>query len=113
MYDKENLMAQSKKENFSRSEIELSEFGKALAHPARVKILKILIDKNACICGDIVGLLPLAQSTVSQHLKELKRTGLVSGDIEGPKVCYCINKSAVIKMKKEVDKLFSKICGCD
>jgi DNA-binding transcriptional ArsR family regulator len=100
-------MAQAKTEEFSKSEIELAGFGKAIAHPARIKILQILIDKNACICGDIVDLLPLSQSTVSQHLKELKKSGLISGEIEGPKTCYCVNNSAVQKMKKLFDKYFA------
>lgn len=70
---------------------ELAELAKALGHPARLEILKVLADKNICICGEIVEVLPLSQSTVSQHLKELKRVGLIQGEIEGKKSCYCIN----------------------
>ncbi|MEO8797919.1 MAG: metalloregulator ArsR/SmtB family transcription factor, partial [Polyangiaceae bacterium] len=69
---------------------ELASFSKALGHPARVKIIRILLRKNACVCGDIVEELPLAQSTVSQHLKVLKDAGLIRGDVDGPRVCYCI-----------------------
>lgn len=72
---------------------ELANLFKALAHPARIKILKHLLDENRCVCGRIVELLPLAQSTVSQHLKILKEVGLVQGEVEGPKTCYCVNKT--------------------
>lgn len=70
----------------------LARLAKAVGHPARVTILRVLIDRDSCVCGEIVGELPLAQSTVSQHLKILKESGLVQGDIDGPKVCYCVNK---------------------
>lgn len=69
----------------------LARLAKALAHPARVTIVRMLIERASCVCGEIVEELPLAQSTVSQHLKILKQSGLVQGDIDGPKVCYCIN----------------------
>jgi predicted transcriptional regulator len=64
------------------------------------------------MCGDIVDLLPLSQSTVSQHLKELKRVDLIQGDIDGPKVCYCVNNKTLLKAKKELDKLFNQVCVC-
>lgn len=66
-------------------------WAKALAHPARIAILQLLIQKQSCICGEIVSELPLSQSTVSQHLKAMKEAGLIVGTIDGPKVCYCIN----------------------
>ena len=78
---------------------ELASLSKALGHPARVKILRILVRKNACICGDIVDELPLAQSTVSQHLKVLKDAGLIRGDVDGPRVCYCIEPRALRRLK--------------
>ncbi|GMV15208.1 MAG: winged helix-turn-helix transcriptional regulator [Polyangiaceae bacterium] len=78
---------------------ELASLAKALGHPARVKILRILVRKNACICGDIVEELPLAQSTVSQHLKVLKEAGLIRGDVDGPRVCYCIEPRALRRLK--------------
>ncbi len=84
-------MALNKKELFEEEDILLSEMAKSLAHPARIKILKILAEKNTCICGEIVEILPLAQATVSQHLIELKKAGLVKGTIDGAKSCYCIN----------------------
>lgn len=70
----------------------LARLAKAVAHPARVTILRMLIERDSCVCGEIVGELPLAQSTVSQHLKIMKESGLVQGDVDGPKVCYCVNK---------------------
>lgn len=78
---------------------ELASLAKALGHPARVKILRILVRKNACICGDIVEELPLAQSTVSQHLKVLKDAGLIRGEVDGPRVCYCIEPRALRRLK--------------
>lgn len=105
-------MAVSKKEEFTQEDIWLADVAKALSHPARIRILKILTEMNVCMCGDIVDLLPLSQSTVSQHLKELKRVGLIQGDIEGAKVCYCVNNKSLQKAKKELDKLFNQICTC-
>lgn len=84
---------------------ELATLSKALGHPARVKIVRILIRKNACICGDIVEELPLAQSTVSQHLKVLKEAGLVRGEIDGPRVCYCIEPRALRRLRALVGGL--------
>ncbi|MDI9342389.1 MAG: metalloregulator ArsR/SmtB family transcription factor [Sediminibacterium sp.] len=84
-------MGLAKSEEFTVKDNRLANYAKALSHPARVAILNLLIKKKACICGDIVDELPLSQSTVSQHLKELKTAGLIKGDIEGVKVCYCID----------------------
>jgi len=112
MNDKGNLMATAKTEEFSKIEIEIAEIAKALSHPARIKILKILNVLNSCMVGSIVDLLPLSQSTVSQHLKELKRVGLIKGEIEGPKICYCINPGVMEKVKTEFNKLFSQVCKC-
>jgi len=78
---------------------ELATLAKALGHPARVKILRLLIRKNTCVCGDIVDELPLAQSTVSQHLKVLKDAGLVRGDVDGPRVCYCIEPRTLRRLR--------------
>jgi DNA-binding transcriptional ArsR family regulator len=106
-------MAFSKKNEFTQDDIWLADVAKALSHPARINILKILTEMNVCMCGDIVDLLPLSQSTVSQHLKELKRVGLIQGDIDGPKVCYCVNNQTLQKAKNELDKLFSQVCVCE
>lgn len=74
----------------------------ALAHPIRVRILRILLSRCACICGELVDQLPLAQSTVSQHLKVLKEAGLIQGEVDGPKVCYCVNPAGLAKLKELV-----------
>ncbi|MFC2088401.1 ArsR/SmtB family transcription factor [Calditrichota bacterium] len=105
-------MAVSKADLFNENETLLADLAKALSHPARIKILQILTDLNVCMCGDIVELLPLSQSTVSQHLKELKRVGLIKGEIEGPKVCYCIDKKMIEKAKTIFNNLFSHTCNC-
>ncbi len=78
---------------------ELAALAKAIGHPARVRILRLLVRETACVCGDIVDELPLAQSTVSQHLKVLKEAGLVRGDVEGPRVCYCIEPRALRRLR--------------
>ncbi|MFN2426734.1 MAG: ArsR/SmtB family transcription factor [Candidatus Binatia bacterium] len=78
---------------------ELATLAKAIGHPARIRILRILIRRTACICGDIVDELPLAQSTVSQHLKMLKEAGLIRGEVDGPRVCYCIEPRALHRLK--------------
>lgn len=108
MNDKENDMAKAKIKKFTKTEIQLSELAKALAHPARVRILNILFKNNVCITGDIVDQLPLAQSTVSQHLIELKKAGLIKGEIDGPKTCYCIDNKLAKRAKILLDNFFSK-----
>jgi ArsR family transcriptional regulator len=102
-------MAINKKEEFSQKEQELAAFAKAMSHPARIAILKILAQHNECICGEIVEVLPLSQSTVSQHLKELKTAGLVNGTVDGPRSCYCINWKAFEKFMNEFSFLFNKL----
>ena len=92
-------MGTQKKEVFSATDNELAELAKALGHPARVAILKELAQRNVCVCGEIVDVLPLAQSTVSQHLKELKAAGLITGTVEGVKSCYCTNWEAVARLR--------------
>jgi ArsR family transcriptional regulator len=84
---------------------ELAALAKALGHPARVQILRLLVRRETCICGDIVDELPLAQSTVSQHLKVLKEAGLVRGEIDGPRVCYCVEPRAMRRLKALVGSL--------
>lgn len=97
-------MAYSKADQFKREDIELSKIAKALAHPARISIVKLLAQKNECICNDLVEELPLSQSTVSQHLKELKTAGVIKGSIDGPRVCYCLDWKC---MEKCADLFFS------
>lgn len=102
-------MAFNKKEEFTQKEQELAAFAKAMCHPARIAILKVLAMRNECICGDIVDELPLAQSTVSQHLKELKNAGLIAGTIDGPRSCYYINWKAFEKFNNEFNSLFANL----
>lgn len=105
-------MIHSKTEGINKEFIQLADMARALSHPVRIKILEILTERKTCICGEIVDLLPLSQSTVSQHLKELKRAGFIRGEIEGPKTCYCLNPETVEKSKKMFTELFSKVCQC-
>lgn len=102
-----NQMGLTKTEEFTVKDNKIAKYAKALAHPARIAILQLLIKKQACICGDIVDELPLSQSTVSQHLKELKEAGLIKGDIEGAKVCYCIDEKEWESAKNYISALFS------
>lgn len=95
-------MALARKEKFPRKEADISEFAKALAHPARLAILTTLAEKRECICGDLVLDLPLAQSTVSQHLKALKEIGFVKGTIDGPRSRYCIDWKVFAKYHHEL-----------
>ena len=86
---------------------ELADLAKAFAHPARVQIIRFLLDQDekACICGDICQQIPLAQSTVSQHLKILKRAGLIYGRVDGPRICYYIDRSRMVRFKELIAKL--------
>jgi ArsR family transcriptional regulator len=102
-------MGLSKTEEFTKSQNEIAALAKAMGHPARIAILQFLAQQKSCVCGDIVNELPLSQSTVSQHLKELKKVGLIKGDIEGPSVCYCVDAKALAKSKKMIDELFTVV----
>jgi ArsR family transcriptional regulator len=106
-------MGASKISEYSSKEILLAKYAKALSHPARIAILQLLLKKQACICGDIVNELPLSQSTVSQHLKELKEAGLIKGDIEGVSVCYCIDEKEWNKAQIVLNQLFHKFKPLD
>jgi ArsR family transcriptional regulator len=88
-------MGVSKTEHFTDNQNQMATLMKALGHPARIAIMEYLLKVNACICGDIVNELPLAQPTVSQHLKELKNAGLIKGNVEGTAICYCIDDKAI------------------
>ncbi|QQS29536.1 MAG: winged helix-turn-helix transcriptional regulator [Sphingobacteriales bacterium] len=99
-------MGVTKSEVFSVNDNSVAKYAKALSHPARVAILKLLIQKQSCICGDIVDELPLSQSTISQHLKELKKAGIIKGDIEGAKVCYCIDEKEWNLAQSKLNELF-------
>lgn len=108
-------MGLAKKEEFTVKDNKIAKYAKALSHPARVAILQLLVKKQNCICGDIVDELPLSQSTVSQHLKELKEAGLIKGDINGVKVCYCIDEKEWESAKAYISTLFDSfngVCKC-
>ena len=92
-------MGATKTEHFSEEQNTIANIAKALGHPARVAIIDYLIKVDTCICGDIVNELPLAQPTISQHLKELKHLGLIKGNVEGTSVCYCIDDGNWTEMK--------------
>ncbi len=104
-------MGATKSIEFTVKDNRLAKYAKALAHPARIAILQLLAKKQTCICGDIVDEIPLSQSTVSQHLKELKEAGLIKGDIEGAKVCYCIDEKEWKAAQQSLNKLFDSYKG--
>ena len=95
-------MGTTKAEEFTVKQNRIARYMKALGHPARIAILELLIKRQACVCGDIVDDLPLSQSTVSQHLRELKEAGLITGEIEGTRTCYCIDGKEWENAKKHL-----------
>ena len=108
-------MGLAKVEEFTVRENKIALYAKALAHPARVAIIELLLKKQTCICGDIVDELPLSQSTVSQHLKELKNARLIKGEIEGVTTCYCMDEKEWVQAKQYLGALLNssvntKIC---
>jgi DNA-binding transcriptional ArsR family regulator len=104
-------MGLTKTEEFTKTQNDLAAMAKALGHPARIAILQFLIKQKSCVCGDIVDELPLSQSTVSQHLNELKKVGIIKGDIDGPSVCYCIDEKQWNKIKLALGNLFKSYEG--
>jgi ArsR family transcriptional regulator len=92
-------MGATKTDHFTDKQNAIASLAKAIGHPARVAILEYLMKVDTCICGDIVNELPLAQPTVSQHLKELKNAGLIKGNIEGNAICYCIDEKAIQQLQ--------------
>ncbi|MGE5521923.1 MAG: ArsR/SmtB family transcription factor [Candidatus Dadabacteria bacterium] len=106
-------MGATKSYEFSTKENRVAKYAKALGHPARVAILKFLASQASCQCGDIVEELPLSQSTVSQHLKELKEAGLIKGEVEGARVCYCIDQKEWKAAQAWINQLFDSYKGID
>ena len=102
-------MGATKTEHFTDKQNEIATLAKALGHPARIAIIEYLLKVDTCICGDIVNELPLAQPTVSQHLKELKNAGLIQGDIEGNTICYCIDEKALNKLQAYFGNITTKL----
>jgi ArsR family transcriptional regulator len=103
------IMGATKTDSFTKKQIEVANMMKALGHPARVAIMEYLLSVDTCICGDIVNKLPLAQPTVSQHLKELKTAGLIKGSIEGTAICYCIDEKALDKLQSYFGNAIAKL----
>ena len=102
-------MAFSKKDSFEERQSRIADFADALSHPARLAILETLAKRKTCVCGEIVEVLPLAQSTVSQHLKELRDIGLIKGEIDGPRSCYRIDAARWDRMAREFGKFIEAI----
>lgn len=105
-------MGKSNTELFADRHNQLAAIAKALAHPARVAILEVLMKKGTCICGDIVEELPLSQATVSQHLKAMKSAGLIKGEIDGKFSCYCVDRTACLQAQQMLIKLFEEVKQC-
>ncbi len=101
------IMGLAKLQLFNVSQNQLAEFAKAFAHPARVAIIQELIRRKSCICGELVGELPLSQSTISQHLKELKRIGILKGEVEGVRICYCVDEENWQRAKAVFAEMFA------
>ena len=102
-------MGTTKSDLFTKQQNDLATMAKAIGHPARIAILQHLVKKNACVCGDIVDELGLAQATTSQHLKELKNAGIIQGTIEGVSVCYCINPKVWNKYNQLFSSFFKEV----
>lgn len=106
-------MGLTKADLFTAEQNRLADLFRAIAHPARIAILEYLLQVQGCVCGDIVHAIPLSQSTVSQHLKELKNVGLVKGEVEGVRVCYCIDEKVWTEVKTMLDGFMAKAkCFC-
>jgi len=102
-------MGLTKTEIYTKEQNKIAAMAKVIGHPARVAILQHLLKKKECICGDLVDVVGLSQPTISQHLREMKSIDLISGSIDGTKVCYCINK----KTYEQIRDMFGKFFGHD
>lgn len=102
-------MGATKTDHFTKKQNEMALIMKALGHPARIAIIDYLLKVDKCICGDIVAELPLAQPTISQHLKELKTAGLIKGNIEGTAICYCVDEKTFQKFQTYLSAIFTRI----
>lgn len=102
-------MGTTKSDLFTKKHNDVASLLKAIAHPARTAIVEHLMNVESCMCGDIVNKLPLAQSTVSQHLKELKSVGIIQGSIEGNAICYCLNEKTIQKLRIYFETIENKI----
>lgn len=113
IFQNRKTMVQSKTELFEKELIEMAELFKALAHPARLRILQFLSETKTCITGDISDELPLGRTTVNQHLKELKDSGLIKGETEGVKVNYCLNETTIRNVESQLSVFLSSLKTCD
>lgn len=102
-------MGATKTEHYTETQNQLATLAKALGHPARIAILDYLLKVDTCICGDIVNELPLAQPTISQHLKELKNAGLIKGNVEGNAICYCVDETVLEILQNYFTNISTKI----
>ncbi|MBK8683596.1 MAG: winged helix-turn-helix transcriptional regulator [Bacteroidetes bacterium] len=102
-------MGATKTDSFSDKQLKLAAISKAMGHPARIAILELLLKSPSCICGDIVEKLPLAQATVSQHLRELKEAGLIKGRISGTAICYCLEEKTLEDLSAFINRAMEKI----
>lgn len=102
-------MGATKTEHFTDQQNQIATIAKAMGHPARIAIIEYLMKANECICGDIVNELPLAQPTVSQHLKELKNAGIIKGNIEGNSICYCIDEKTIDILNTYFSKIIQTV----
>jgi ArsR family transcriptional regulator len=107
--NKFKIMGASKTDHFSEKQNNIAVIAKALGHPARIAIIEHLLKVNSCICGDIVNELPLAQPTVSQHLKELKNAKIIKGSIEGNSICYCIDEKTIGELKSYFEAIIDQL----
>jgi ArsR family transcriptional regulator, arsenate/arsenite/antimonite-responsive transcriptional repressor len=105
-----NTPTPTKTYDLTEEDVRLVQLMKALAHPARMQVVRYLMDNPACITGDLVDALPLAQATVSQHLKVLREAGIITGTIDGPAVCYCLDRETVAWLRERVAALFADSC---
>lgn len=104
-------MATVKTATYDPELLTLAAAARALAHPGRLHLLRTLAERRSCVCGDLVDALPLAQSTVSQHLRELKEAGFVRGEIDGPRTCYCLDPAALARAGAGFAQLFARLAG--
>lgn len=98
-------------DKYTPEQVHLAQLLKVLGHPARIAIVQSIIRTDSCVCGDLVTEIGLAQSTISQHLKELKHVGIIQGTIEGTSVCYCINKETWGQLESTVNELFKSVAA--
>lgn len=106
-------MGVTKTDNYSETQIQVAAIAKALGHPARIAIVEHLLKVNSCICNDIVNEIPLAQPTISQHLKELKNANVIQGNISGTAICYCLNKETLAHLQAYIHDITNQLTSLE